>query len=203
MVYFDFDGTLTDVWERFYRIFQDASAITGITFEAYVSAKKRIPQDGALAAAFGAVLPDDYRDKKRSMLESAEYLAFDRLIVPAERICAFFQQHDCRILTNRRNPHNFKIQLSALGLGALTDRCIVLNPDAKITKAQYLSNAHPHEKVILVGDAEAESQAAQSDSVKVYLVRTGLRAPELIPFSDRCEIIDSVSDFINAFKESV
>lgn len=203
MVYFDFDGTLADVWLRFYRIFKDASGIDRIGFEDYVRAKKQYPRDGDVAACFGAVLPDDYWSKKRSMLEDPVYLAFDRLLVPAEQLCDFFQSHNCRILTNRRNPKAFEAQLSALGLDALRQYSIVLNPDNKVTKAQYLQQAHPDGRVVLVGDAEAESKAAQIDSVKVFLVRTGLRAPEQLPLADQCEIIDRVSDFMNAFKESL
>jgi phosphoglycolate phosphatase-like HAD superfamily hydrolase len=203
MVYFDFDGTLADVWLRFYRIFTDASGIDGIAFEDYVRTKKQYPRDGDAATCFGATLPEDYWSKKRSMLEDPAYLALDRLLVPAEELCDFFRQFDCRILTNRRNPQAFRAQLTALGLGSLIERSIVLNPDEKVTKAQYLRQAHPDGQPVLVGDAEAESQAAQNGFVKVYLVRTGLRAPEEMPFADQCEIIDRVSDFMKAFKESL
>ena len=203
MVYFDFDGTLADVWLRFYRIFTDASGIDGIAFEDYVRTKKQYPRDGELATQFGAVLPEDYWSKKRLMLEDPAYLTLDRLLVPAEEICDFFHKFDCRILTNRRNSHAFRAQLTELGLETLIDKSIVLNPDEKVTKAQYLQQAHPDEQVVLVGDAEAESQAAQNGAVKVFLVRTGLRAPEEMPFADQCEMIDHVSDFMKAFKESL
>lgn len=203
MVYFDFDGTLADVWLRFYRIFADASGISGIAFEDYVRAKRQYPRDGDVAARFGAALPEDYWSKKRLLLEDPAYLKLDRLLVPAEDICDFFRQFDCRILTNRRNPQAFRAQLAALGLGSLIERSIVLNPDEKVTKAQYLQQAHPEGQVVLVGDAEAEAQAAQNGFVKVFLVRTGLRAPEEMPFANQCELIDHVSDFMKAFKESL
>ena len=80
---------------------------------------------------------------------------------------------------------------------------MVLNPDEKKTKTQYLRENHPDEAVYLVGDAEAEAQASQLDNVRVYLVRTGLRNPETLPGAQKCVIIDRVSDFMNAFKESV
>lgn len=203
MLYFDFDGTLVDVWERFYHIFKVASGISEISFEDYVQAKKQIVRDADVALHFGANLPEDYWVKKRSMLEDPAYLAFDRLLLPAEQISSFFENYECRILTNRRNPEAFKAQLMALGLEPLLKKCIILNPDDKKTKAQYLWENHPNELVYLVGDAEAEAQAAETDSVRVFLVRTGLRTPESIPCADKCEIIDSVSDFMNAFKERV
>lgn len=203
MLYFDFDGTLVDVWQRFYHIFKDASRIPEISFEDYVQAKKQIVRDADVASHLGASLPEDYWTRKREMLEAPEYLAYDRLLLPAERICSFFEDYECRILTNRRNPEAFKAQLSALGLEPLLEKCVVLNPDNKKSKAQYLREKHPNEQVCLVGDAEAEAQAAETGAVRVVLVRTGLRTPESIPCADKCEIIDSVSDFMNAFKERV
>ena len=203
MLYFDFDGTLVDVWQRYYRIFKDASRISGMTFEDYVRLKKELPQDGDLARCFGAALPADYREKKRSFLEDPRYLAYDRLLVPKEQIREFFRSHSCRILTSRRSPEAFFDQLQALGLEQLREKCVVLNPDEKKTKTQYLRENHPDEAVYLVGDAEAEAQASQLDNVRVYLVRTGLRNPETLPGAQKCVIIDHVSDFMNAFKESV
>ena len=202
MLYFDFDGTLVDVWQRFYHIFKDASGISGMTLEEYVQVKKQFVRDSDVAHTFGGVLPEDYWAKKRAMLEDPKYLSFDRLLVPAEQIMEFFQAYPCRILTNRRNAAAFKAQLTALGLEELCEKCVVLNPDEKITKTQYLHNNHPNEKIVLVGDAEAEAQAAELNSVKVYLVRTGLRDARLIPGAEKCHIIESASDFMNAFKEN-
>lgn len=203
MLYFDFDGTLVDVWQRYYRIFKDASRIPGMTFDDYVRVKKEFPQDGEVALHFGGVLPRDYREKKRRFLEDPKYLAYDSLLVPKEYICEFFENHNCRILTSRRSPEAFFDQLQALGLEQLREKCVVLNPDEKKTKTQYLRESHPDETVYLVGDAEAEAQASQLDNVRVYLVRTGLRNPETLPGAQKCVIIDHVSDFMNAFKESV
>lgn len=202
MLYFDFDGTLVDVWQRYYHIFKDASGITGMSLEEYVQVKKQLVRDGDVARAFGENLPEDYWAKKRAMLEDPQYLSFDRLIVPAEQILEFFKAHECRILTNRRYPDAFKEQLKGLGLEELLAKCVVLNPDEKITKTGYLQEKHPHECIVLVGDAEAEAQAAVVDTICVYLVRTGLRDPETIAGAEKCHIIESASDFMNAFKEN-
>ena len=203
MLYFDFDGTLADVWRRYHRVFEDASRISGISLEDYIRVKKELPRDADVARTFGATLPDDYWENKRRLLEDTAYLAYDRLLVPAEQICSFFAMHECRILTNRRNREAFRAELVNLGLESLLDKSVVLNPDEKKSKAQYLRETHPNEKIYLVGDAEAESQAAQIDSIEVFLVKTGLRDPESLPFSEKCVIVNSVSDFMNAFKEKI
>ena len=181
MLYFDFDGTLADVWQRYYHVFRDASRIPGIAFEEYVRIKKEFPRDADVAGHFGGALPEDYWEKKRSMLEDPAYLAYDRLFVPVEQICAFFREHNCRILTNRRRADAFYGQIKALGLEPLLDRCIVLNPDDKKSKKQYLQEIHPDEQFVLVGDAEAEVQVAAIELAEVSIVRTGLRIPESIP----------------------
>lgn len=202
MIYFDFDGTLADVWQRYYRVFVDASRITGVGFEDYIRIKREFPKDAEVARRFGGSLPEDYWQRKRSMLEDPAYLKYDRLLVSAERICTFFKEHDCRIITNRRHAADFRGQVAALGLEALLDRCIVLNPDEKKSKTQYLREVHPEERFILVGDAEAEAQAAAIDLAEVFLVKTGLRIPESLPGAEKCRMIESVDVFMNTFKET-
>ena len=203
MLYFDFDGTIADVWQRYYRVFKDASGIPGITLEEYIQVKRAFPRDTDVAAHFGGALPDSYWERKRSMLEDPAYLAFDRLIVPAEQICAFFQAHDCRILTNRRKAEAFYGEIRALGLESLLDQCIVLNPDEKKTKVQYLQEIHPDECFALVGDAEAEAQVAALEMAEITLVRTGLRIPESLPGVENCRIVEDIEVFMNAFKETI
>ena len=199
MLYFDFDGTLADVWQRYYHVFKDASGITGMSLEEYIRVKREFPQDSDVARIFGGTLPEDYKAKKRSKLEDPSYLAYDQLIVPAEKSCAFFKEHDCRILTNRRSADEFREQLVSLGLEELVSKAVVLNPNEKIKKVQYLQMTHPDEKFYLVGDAEAESQAAVLDQAEVYLVRTGLRDPMTLPNAEKCRIIDNVDVFMKSF----
>ena len=203
MLYFDFDGTLADVWQRYYHVFKDASGIAGMSLETYIRVKREFPQDSDVARIFGGNLPDDYKAKKRSKLEDPAYLAYDRLLIPAEKICAFFKEHDCRILTNRRSAEAFRDQLVSLGLEELVSKAVVLNPNEKIKKVQYLQMTHPKEKFYLVGDAEAEAQVAVLDQAEVYLVRTGLRAPETLPNAEKCRMIDNAEVFMNAVKEII
>ena len=203
MFYFDFDGTLADVWQRYYHVFCDASQITGMSLEEYIRVKKEFPRDSDVARIFGGTLPEDYFEKKRSMLEDPAYLAYDRLLLPREKICAFFREHTCRILTNRRNAAAFRGQLISLGLESLVDMAVVLNPDEKIKKVQYLQSVHPDEPFYLVGDAEAEAQVAVMDTAKVFLVRTGLRKPEDLTNVEKCCIIDNTEVFMNDFKEII
>lgn len=203
MLYFDFDGTLADVWQRYYHVFKDASRIPGIAFEEYVRVKREFPRDADVAGHFGGSLPKDYWEKKRSMLEDPTYLAHDQLLVSAEQICAFFREHTCRILTNRRKAEAFYGQIRSLGLESLLEMCIVLNPDDKKSKKQYLQEIHPDERFVLVGDAEAEAQVAAIDLAEVSLVRTGLRIPESMPGAENCRIIENVEVFMKAFKETV
>lgn len=203
MFYFDFDGTLADVWQRYYHVFCDASQITGVSLEEYIRVKRDHPRDSDVARIFGGTLPEDYFEKKRNMLEDPAYLAYDRLLLSKEKICAFFQEHTCRILTNRRNAAAFRGQLISLGLESLVDMAVVLNPDEKVKKVQYLQGEHPHEPFYLVGDAEAEAQVAVMDTAKVFLVRTGLRKPEDLTNVEKCCIIDNTEVFMNDFKEII
>ena len=70
MVFLDFDGTIVNLWPRYYRAFCMASGAAGVTQAQYLAAKRRFPADGKLAEHLQVPLPDGYFSRKRGLLES-------------------------------------------------------------------------------------------------------------------------------------
>lgn len=201
MIFFDFDGTIVDVWDRYYRVFSDTVQSHEIPLLDYINIKRDQIKDEIVAAQLGVTLPQNYWKQKRILLETPNYLNFDRLIAPADVLLRFFDKHDCQILTNRRNREAFFDQLSHLGLQRLAEKSIVLNPDEDITKRDFLRSLCADNQVVLIGDGDAESKASDIPNCTVYLVSTGLRRPEKLPNAERCTIINSINEFMNAYKE--
>lgn len=198
MIYFDFDGTIVDVWQRYYHAFLLASGIQDLSFSAYCTLKKQFPRDGDLALSIGKNLVDGYWIKKKELLEAPELLRLDTLLLSAEDLLCFFKRYPCRILTYRRNAHQFHAQLTDLGLGALTEQSIVLNPDLPLTKCQLIHEASDR-PCWLIGDAQSEADVSIRSDCKVALVRTGLRVPETLDKAGNCLIIEDISSFINQY----
>jgi len=201
MIFFDFDGTIADVWPRYYQVFLAASGISGISLPDYVKAKRALVSDAKVARNFGEDLPAGYAAKKRTLLESRDYLRLDTLLVPAARLETFFSKFECLLLTGRRQAAAFLAELEDLGLGCLSNHCVALDPDRGISKKAFLEQNFSRSSHIIVGDSEAEWEAATLENVHAVLVRTGLRCPEDFLLTKRHSVVPSVTTFITAYME--
>lgn len=201
MIFFDFDGTLVDIWQRYYQVFCVAGGGSAPSYGAYVAAKRRLVRDDLVAAALGVSLPPTYYEEKRRLLEEAEYLALDALLLPSSVLTEFFGAFPCRILTARREPATFYAQLSGLGLASLAEKSVVLRPQDQITKKDFLAAQGQGEKIV-VGDAEAEYEAAVCSNTQVFLVRTGLRTPKDFTPRKNVHLLDSAAQFISQYRSN-
>lgn len=201
MLYIDFDGTIVDVWKRYYRVFTNASGLLDISLEDFIQVKRREQADSRVAAYFSAKLAPDYWIKKRQMLENPEYLKLDELLLPADELLSFFASHSCRILTARRNPHAFYDQLKWLGIFALNTKSIILDPDGNVRKRDYISQHSGYEKNWIVGDSRAEAEAAEIPGTQVILVKTGLQDVKTLNVLGTCEIVNNLLELIQQYKE--
>lgn len=197
MIYFDFDGTLVDVWVRYHAAFCLSAGNIDLPLERYIQAKKVHPDDQLLAKFLGITLPADYNAQKRAFIESEALLRADRLLVETHQLLSFFDSHPCQILTSRRVPEAFFSQMDHLGLSELIPKSVVLTPEMRCSKQAYLC-AQANSLTVVVGDSEAEAAAAQNPNTRVFLVKTGLRDPSLLAQAAQCTVIDSVQVFMDA-----
>lgn len=194
MIYLDFDGTITDIWERYFGVFCEASGISSITKEDYVMLKRSVRSDSKIAKSAGRVLPDDFSEKKKMLQEDMKYLRTDKLIPDRQELIDFMERNDCYILSKRRFPRNFFSQLEGLQLECLKDRCIVLDPDGE-DKKSYLAK-RSNGSLSIVGDSAQEYDVSELPDSTVYLVNTGLRNPEGFQKRTNVKLIDSINDLI-------
>ena len=90
--YFDFDGTLVDVWHRFYHVFIDAGKISNVQFNEYKKAKLLFGKDEIVALHFNQELDKNYYFEKRKKLEDFDYLKMDNLLIDANFLIDFSQK---------------------------------------------------------------------------------------------------------------
>lgn len=200
MIFFDFDGTIVDVWERYSAVFSDAAHIR-VPIEEYIAVKKEKQRDEDIAAVYRIYLPNNYFQQKRRLLEDERYLSTDKLLISAQKLINFFDRYACRILTSRRNKEAFYYQMEKLGLGILNAQTIVLDPDDKISKREHLRNTVGKSKIIAVGDSRAEWEIGELPDSMIYLVKTGLFDPEKFPYRHNCKVISDIEEFIDNYRE--
>ncbi len=166
--FIDLDGTLLDLWPRYYRVFCGLLHTDGITLGRYKEKKRELVQDSAVAEAFGHALSPGHFTKKAELLEDKRYLLLDRLCLPQEQIETIFAKGNAMILTKRRQPDNLEWQLDRLGIRVPV--AIVRDQ----TKLQWIKENHPDEEAVMVGDSMIDMETGQMPNISVIMVGYGL-----------------------------
>lgn len=182
-VYFDFDGTLVDVWERYYKILTSYLSLNGYecggTIEDYKREKLRLTKDHLVAETLwnARMDIDDYLNYKRSMLETDEFLRLDRPIGDFAAAAEKLRKKGYRIvlLSLRRKPEMLHKELERLGYADCFDEIEVLNPENG-EKTEWLVK-RVNKGDILVGDSLGDLQTEIS-GVNAFFVKTGLNMYE-------------------------
>jgi phosphoglycolate phosphatase-like HAD superfamily hydrolase len=202
MIYFDFDGTIVDLWPRYYSVFMEAANASNISLEKYQEIKRKLKRDSDVASALGVTLPAHYFDRKKQLLESERFLKMDFLLVKKERLLSFGRANNCMILTRRRKKYMYEKQLAWLGLSSLIEKSVVLHPDWDQSKLEYLRQ-HASCGDILIGDSKAEWEVSSLKNMSVILVRTGIDNPDCFPDKENCKVLNDISSFMDEISQSV
>ena len=165
---FDFDGTLVDLWPRFYAVFCNLSR-ADVSLDEYREAKRRLKRDEDVAEGLGVTLPSDYFERKAELLEDKEYLKLDKLLfTPDELVRLLFG--NSLILTKRRNEENFKWELDRLGISC--DYKVLTSRDED-TKLRW-EEENIKTPAMVIGDSVDDIRLEQIDGVKAVAVGYGL-----------------------------
>ncbi len=179
MIIVDFDGTVVDIWKRYYRVFCEAMGVSSVDILDYKMAKLRFRRDENVAKELGLTMPHDYFRKKRHFLEERCFLKEDTLLIAREDLLVWFQNTNSILLTKRRSRSNLLFELDLLGLKGLKDQVTVLNPDAGISKKEWVANnlflsKSTHGYVI--GDSEEDMLVGENPRIQPLFVKSGLQA---------------------------
>lgn len=168
MYIFDFDGTIVDLWVRYYSVFKDILEFDKLCLSEYKRAKQSLHQDSLIANYFNKNLPKDYFTKKTALLEDRRYLEKDMLLVDLGLLNSLLAK-DAIILTKRRNAENFYWQMFELGIHGKA--IVIQNGNKKDWVATNLDN---YSRITIVGDSLADLEVSQLDKAGAWMVGYGL-----------------------------
>lgn len=198
MFVFDFDGTIVDVWRRFYNVFLMCVDGSDIPFEIYVKRKRQLVDDALVAKSLGCAMLEMSHEIKLASLESSDMLSLDCLLIAPEKLIELIKCTQSIVLTKRRNEFNFRQELDRLGLSALHDRSYVIPPDSGISKALWLKSWLANKKIEAVfGDSVEDMLAANEVGAKAIMVRSGLREESYVKARSKVdEVYDVLADVV-------
>lgn len=167
MIYIDFDGTMVNLWPRYFAVFCELSNAKDITIDEYKKFKRKYRKDEQVAGQLGCRLNDDYFERKKVLLEEMDYLKLDKLYLPANQINQF-PKDKYLILTKRRNEENFISQLEHLKLDVPYK---VVLPDE--TKKSWVETQNYNKNDIIIGDSTVDLKVSEL-GIQAYMVDSGL-----------------------------
>ena len=168
MIFFDWDGTLVDLWPRYYQVFCKLTGATELSFEQYKREKQFWMRDNDVATAVGLKLPDDYFEQKACLLEEMEFLALDTLWLDCNKMKELFSDCNAMVLTKRRRPENLVAQIDGFGLQ------IPVAIVGEETKRDWIGHYYPNKKSYIVGDHITDLKTATLSNVSAFMVGYGL-----------------------------
>lgn len=194
MIFLDFDGTLVDLWPRYYEVFSNLSGFKEISLEIYKKDKKLLLDDEKLASLYKIKLPNQYFRMKREALESQKFLELDEILIPKKQY-EILKKKEIIILSKRRNPKMLSWQLMKLGIN-LPYQTLSDNE----SKKEWIKLNFPTGDHIIIGDSILDLEAGKLENVTPFMVESGLGTKDTFDqqnlkyklFRDLSEIITKI-----------
>lgn len=169
MKIFDFDGTLVDLWPRYYAVFCELTNCN-VSLDRYKDVKRNFVRDERVAAEFGIALSDIYFDRKAILLEEKEFLKLDKLWLSVADTISLFEADGSFILSKRRNRDMLMWQLSYLGLDELVSKTHVVSD----SKKEWVLEHFPTCDKIIIGDSLQDLEIGELPDTECIMVGCGL-----------------------------
>src|SRR3989344_373864 len=188
IIFFDLDGTLINVKDRYYEAHKDACIKAGIkTVNKNVYWKKK--RGGIKESKIIKIHPNlfkKYEETRVSNLEKTEFLKLDIVIPGAPKVLNVLNKkgYEIYLLTLRRNKKNLLDQLSWLGLKHYFKKIVSVSPSNKpyevkmrVVKKIIKNKKNP---VYVIGDTEADILTGRELKASTVGVLTVIRNNDLL-----------------------
>lgn len=187
VIYLDLDGTLLDVWLRYYtvmRLFFDRSRLPFPSLEAYKRQKWEWVDDEAIIRNALRDQRHDadefvsrYRTWKREALESEPLLQLDRPIGELQSFAAqVAPPYRLQLISVRRNPDRAMQQLRQRKLIDPFERIELVPPSRGGNPKREALRDRASRYDVLIGDSEVDIGCGAMLGMRTFHVMTGLRS---------------------------
>jgi phosphoglycolate phosphatase-like HAD superfamily hydrolase len=194
-LFFDLDGTLIDISEKYYRVYNDILTEAGFSTigkKEYWDAKRhKVPENQILAMTKANDFYKEYNKKRLLSIESAYYLSYDSLTEEViEVLKDFSTKYQLVLVTLRRSASQLDTQLVNLKLMDYFVDVLSSGEDLiprwmikyNLIK-EYLGDEYNSDH-ILIGDTETDIKAGNKLGFKTIAILNGIRTKELLIMSN-------------------
>jgi phosphoglycolate phosphatase len=205
MLFFDLDGPILDVAERYYRAYSQALSV--LNFEplekkAYWNLKRLKADDSEILKSSSAQsVLKEFRTNKDGLIEEETLLTLDE-VWPELLLCyaTLFEREFSVLVTMRKHSERTEWQLKQLGIYEWFDRILLCPVEISIENrweikvnainaSGVLKSLKPDE-CIFVGDTETDISAGRHLGMKTIAVSFGIRNRNILLEYEPVELFD-------------
>lgn len=181
VVYVDFDGTIVDVFPRYYIVlnrFLNNYYGRGIDYQTFYIEKRNGEKEHIIVKKNLKINLDieAYLQYKKEKLEEKENLKIDRFIGKPFETYQYIKSKgfDVIVLSQRRNKENFEWQLQELKYRMFCDEAICLYPQSQGNAKLAFLEGRAEAGDIIIGDSQIEMECSKKLGISGCFVNTGL-----------------------------
>lgn len=206
-IYFDLDGTLIDVSERFYRIYCDLldtfNCTKKLNKEQYWQMKREyLSEDEIVRRTCNDIDIKEYDKIRRTVIESPKYLNYDIPFSYTIDVLKKLKDNNRLVIVSlRESLIKTETEMDKFRLKNFFDKILVHNIDmdhkwkikVELIKSDY---KFKKENSIIIGDTEAEFFAAKELDIPCFLVSSGIRRKEYLARLGQHIVIENISELL-------
>jgi len=200
-VYLDLDGTLFDIRSKYYTLYSRIVVELGaqsLSQVAYWALKRGAASPEVILSGLDAAGRDEYGRRWLAAIETPAFTGLDTLLPGARDALSDLRRRSSLVLaTMRHDEAVLAADLARLGIQRFFSRIVTAagRPPGDTAKGELIREHAPVSGVgaIVVGDSEADVQAARELGVRSVCVLTGIRDLAYLEALRPDFIIDSVA----------
>ncbi|MEK9146995.1 MAG: HAD hydrolase-like protein [Patescibacteria group bacterium] len=182
-IFFDLDGTLISLKNRYIKLFQDflRSPKAQISSDEYWNLKRLGKSDYDILSGLNENTLTINIAKRLKHIEDKKYLSLDKLHPHTKKILLSLKNYKLTLITMRKNVHNLRDELNNLEINHFFDEVISgklfdnNQVNGRVVLIRKANNFSPNFS-IFVGDTEVDYKIAERLKIPCVLVTYGLRS---------------------------
>lgn len=199
ILYFDLDGTLVDVRKRHYAAYADTMRELGLTplpEQTYWDARRDGASNADLMGSVDAEYQSRFAEKWLERVESPSYVRLDTLIPGARAtLAALRESYELVLVTMRQDRASLLEQLDELSLrkffSAVYSRDGSDEPQSKSKLIRLFGNS-VRDGATVIGDSEADVEAARDLGIESVCVTSGVRSRRYLDGLEPDEVVSTI-----------